>query len=165
MARKRMENPEIKNWEEVDTTLRKIREAEIEIAKITADMEKCIMDVKQKAEEDVSPLQTEIKKLELQIKEFVTLNRNELDGKSKIMTFGSVGFRHSTKLSVPKAVDKVIKQLRKLGMGDCVNVKETVNKDILKTYDENTIMMVGCSLKKEDTFWYETKQEEIPAAT
>lgn len=163
MARKRMENPEIKEWEEVDISLRKIREAQIEIAKINADMEKCIIDVKQKAEEAVFPLQTEIKKLELQIKEFVTLNRNELDGKSKAMTFGTVGFRKSTKIAIPKPVDKLIKQLRKLGMGDCVIVKETVDKNVLKSYDENTLIMVGCMLKTEDTFWYETKQEELPA--
>lgn len=161
MARKRMEEPSLKSWEEVDSTLKRIREAEIEMGRITADMEKYILDIKQKAEEQASPYKDEVKKLELQVKEFVSLNKDELKGKSREMTFGTVGFRMSTKLVLPKAADKLIKQLRKLGMGDCITIKESVNKDILKTYDEKTILMVGASLKKEDTFWYETKQEEL----
>ena len=40
-------------------------------------------------------------------------------------------------------VEKVIKTLKKYGMGDCITVKESVNKDILKTYDEKTILSVG----------------------
>lgn len=161
MARKRMEEPVLKSWDEVDSTLKKIREAEIEISKISADMEKCILDIKEKADEEAAPFRDEIKKLELQLKEYTTLNKDELKGKSREMTFGSVGFRLSTRLVLPKMVDKVIKQLRKSGMGDCVIVKESVNKEILKTYDEKTILMVGASLKKEDTFWYETKQEDL----
>lgn len=161
MARKRMEEPALKGWDEVDATLKQIREAELEISKISADMEKCIIDIKEDAEKKISPYKNEVKKLELQIKEFVTLNKDELKGKSREMTFGTVGFRMSTKLVLPKVVDKMIKQLKKLGMGDCVNVKESINKDILKTYDEKTILMIGASLKKEDTFWYETRQEEI----
>lgn len=161
MARKRMEEASLKSWDEVDSTLKQIREAELEMSRIAAGMEKCILDVKQKAEEEAAPFKDQIKKLELQVKEYVTLNKDELKGKSREMAFGTVGFRMSTKLVLPKAVEKVIKQLKKLGMGDCVTVKESVNKEILKTYDEKTILMVGASLKKEDTFWYETRQEEL----
>lgn len=161
MARKRMAEPDLGSWDEVDSTLKKIREAELELSRIAADMEKCILDVKQAAEEQAAPYRDEIKKLSLQVKEFVTLNKGELNGKSREMAFGTVGFRMSTRLVLPKTVDKVIRQLKKLGMGDCVTVKESVNKDILKTYDEKTILSVGASLKKEDAFWYETKQEDL----
>lgn len=156
-----MAEPSLKSWDEVNSTLRKIRDAEIALQQIEADMEKCVADVKEKAEEQSIPWRDEIKKLELQVKEYVTVNKDDLNGKSREMTFGSVGFRLSTKLQLPKAVDKVIKQLRKMGMGDCINIKETVNKDILKTYDEKTILLVGGTLKKEDAFWYETKREEL----
>lgn len=165
MARKRMEEPAIKSWEEADGVLKKIRDAEISLALITADMEKCINDVRQSAEEQAGPYKDEIKKLELQLKEFTTFNRGELKGKSRELAFGTVGFLMSTSLVLPKAVDGVIRTLKKLGMGDCINLKETVNKDVLKTYDEKTILMVGASLKKKDTFWYETKREELSEAT
>ena len=144
MSRKRMEEPALKSWEEVDSTLKQIREAEIELGRIAADAERCM-----------------IKRMELQLKEFTVTNKADLKGKTKEMAFGRVGFRMSTKLVLPKIVEPVIKQLRKNGMGDCIVTKESVNKEILKTYDENTILGVGGSLKKEDIFWYETKQEKI----
>ena len=37
MGRKRMEEPALKSWEEVDSTLKQIREAEIALSKISAD--------------------------------------------------------------------------------------------------------------------------------
>ena len=155
MARKRMEEPSLKSWDEVNAALKMIRDNEIELELIEADMGKKIADIKEQA----VPYRDDI--MELQVKEFVTLNKAELKGKSREMDFGKVGFRLSTKLMLPKQVEKVIKTLKKYGMGDCITVKESVNKDILKTYDEKTILSVGGTLKKEDTFWYETNREEL----
>lgn len=161
MGRKRMEEPELKSWEEVDRTLKDIRDAEIALTDISMAAEKRILNIKQRAEEDAQQYKDRIKKMELQIKEFSVTNKGDLKGKTMELPFGRVGFRMSTKLVLPKAIETVIKQLRKNGMGDCITTKESVNKEILKTYDENTILAVGGSLKKEDTFWYETKQEKI----
>lgn len=162
MARKRMEEPELRSWEEVDGALKSIREAEISLNDISTATEKRILELKQQAEEDAQQYKDRIKKMELQIKEFTTVHRDEmLPAKSKEMTFGQVGFRMSTKVILPKKLNQVIKKLKKLGMGDCIDTKETVNKDILKSYDEKTILEIGGTLKKADTFWYETKQEKI----
>lgn len=161
MARKRMEEPALKSWEEVDSTLKQIREAEIELGRIAADAERCMIDIRQQAEESAQPYKDRIKQMELQLKEFTVTNKADLKGKTMELSFGRVGFRMSTRLVLPKALETVIRQLRKNGMGDCIVTKESVNKEILKTYDETTILSVGASLKKEDTFWYETRQEKI----
>lgn len=159
--RKRMAEQELKDWEDVNRTLRLMRDAEIEVEKIEGDMNKCINDIKEDAEKRAQPYKDLIKKWELQLKEFVTLNKAELRGKSRALTFGSVGFRLSTKLKLPKDEGPVIKLLRKMAMGDCINVKESVNKEILKTYDEKTIALVGGTLSTSDTFWYETNRETL----
>lgn len=161
MARKRMEEPALKSWEEADSTLKQIREAEIELSRIAADAERCMIDIRQQAEDRAQPYKDRIKQMELQLKEFTVTNKADLKGKTREMAFGRVGFRMSTRLVLQKALEPVITALRKNGMGDCVVIKESVNKEILKTYDENTILSVGGSLKKEDTFWYETKQEKV----
>lgn len=161
MARKRMKEPALKSWEEVDNTLKQIREAEIELGRIAADAERCMIDIRQQAEESAQPYKDKIKQMELQLKEFTVTNKADLKGKTMELSFGRVGFRMSTRLVLPKAVETVIRQLRKNGMGDCIITKESVNKEILKAYDETTILSVGASLKKEDTFWYETRQEKI----
>lgn len=161
MARVRIEAPALKSWDEVDTVLKQIVQAELDIETIEAEMNKEMADIKEDAENRAKPHREEIKKLETLVKEFVTTNKLELDGKSKELDFGKTGFRFSTKLVLPKAIDKVIEALKKHQMFDCIIIKENVNKDILKTYDEDIILRVGGSLKKEDTFWYETKREKL----
>lgn len=161
MKRVRMEQPELKTWDDVNEALRLIAEARNEIAMMEAGMNVQIDTIKQAYEEKVQEYKKQIKQKELLIKEFTTDKRDQLDGKTKDLTFGKVGFRKSTKLQLPKALDKVIAALRKRGMEDCISVKETVNKDILKQYDEQRILEVGGSLKVEDAFWYETKQAEL----
>lgn len=163
MARIRMENAvsaELKSWDEVDETLHEIAEAEMEIEKITTDMNVKIHDLKQKADQKSKAAQEKIKTLEVQVKQFVEEHREDLKGKTMSLNHGQVGFRFSTKVITSKA-EKIIEKLKKFGMNDCINVKETINKEVLRKYEEEDILKVGASLKKEDTFWYETTRDVI----
>lgn len=47
MARKRMEDPSLKSWDEVNAALKLIRDNEIELELIEADMGKKIADIKE----------------------------------------------------------------------------------------------------------------------
>lgn len=165
MARKRIkEDPVFKSWEDVDTALKEIAEKEIALEEIEGDMNKQINGIKKSAGLEAKPLQDRIDKLGKDIKEFVTEHKEDLDGKTKALNFGKTGFRLSTTLSLPTAKDKlekIINKLRKRKMDDCIIVKESVNKDVLKKYDEDTIVEIGGTLKKTDTFWYETEREKI----
>lgn len=165
MARTKIkEAPVLKTWDDVDAALKEIAEKEIAIEEIEGDMNKQINGIKIASGLEAKPLQDRIDKLGKDVKEFVTEHKEELDGKSKVMNFGKTGFRLSTTLSLPTAKDKlekIISKLRKRKMDDCIIVKETVNKDVLKKYDEDTIVEIGGTLKKADTFWYETEREKI----
>lgn len=129
--------------------------------RMEADMNGKLADIKEAAEEEANPCRDLIKKYELLIKEFTAANKLELNGKSKEMVFGKVGFRLSTKIILPKAIEPVIEALKRNRMLDCIATKETVSKDILRTYSPETILLVGGSVKAEDTFWYETNREEL----
>lgn len=162
--RTRIETTTLKNWEEVNGALRQIAEAQNEISILESGMNLQIDAIKSAFAEKVQPYQAEVKKQEMLVKEFVTENRTDLKGKSKKMTFGTVGFRASTKLSLPKNLEKVIAALKKREMNDCITVRETVNKDVLKTYGTEDILAVGGKLKQEDTFWYDTQKEAVNEA-
>lgn len=76
--------------------------------------------------------------------------------------FGKVGFRLNSSVSVPtKKLYKIIENLRKFGMENCIKVTETVNKDILGTYSNADIAKVGAVKKVEDKFWCEADKEKI----
>lgn len=164
MARKRVTEPQLKSWEDVDVCLKALGDAENEISVITAEMNAAIAQAKKEAEERAAQFKETIKQNEGKIKEFTTIRKEELKGKSRQLTFGTVGFRQSTKLLLPSDTAEVILKLRENGMADCINVKESINKDTVKSYPEEDILRIGGYLQRSDTFWYETDKDTLAEA-
>lgn len=171
MARKRVvEVPSLHSWEDVNDALRQIAEAQIALGEIQSDMQKQILGAQKVAEEQSKPLNDNVAKLEREIKSFVTDHRDEM-GKTKsvVLTFGEVGFRLSTSVSLPRAKEKleeIIRRLKSRQMTDCIVVEEKVSKEALKKYGEDTVNAVGATWKQSDVFGYEVniaKLEQIKA--
>lgn len=171
MARKRVvEAPSLHSWEDVNDALRQIAEAQIALGEIQSDMQKQILGAQKVAEEQSKPLNDNVAKLEREIKSFVTDHRDEM-GKTKsvVLTFGEVGFRLSTSVSLPWAKEKleeIIRRLKSRQMTDCIVVEEKVSKEALKKYGEDTVNAVGATWKQSDVFGYEVniaKLEQIKA--
>ena len=171
MARKRVvEAPSLHSWEDVNDALRQIAEAQIALGEIQSDMQKQILGAQKVAEEQSKPINDNVTKLEREIKSFVTDHRDEM-GKTKsvVLTFGEVGFRLSTSVSLPRAKEKleeIIRRLKSRQMTDCIVVEEKVSKEALKKYGEDTVNAVGATWKQSDVFGYEVniaKLEQIKA--
>ena len=171
MARKRVvEAPSLHSWEDVNDALRQIAEAQIALGEIQSDMQKQILGAQKVAEEQSKPLNDNVAKLEREIKSFVTDHRDEMGKtKSMVLTFGEVGFRLSTSVSLPRAKEKLeelIRRLKSRQMTDCIVVEEKVSKEALKKYSEDTVNAVGATWKQSDVFGYEVniaKLEQIKA--
>lgn len=171
MARKRVvEAPSLHSWEDVNDALRQIAEAQIALGEIQSDMKKQILGAQKVAEEQSKPLNDNVAKLEREIKSFVTDHRDEMGKtKSMVLTFGEVGFRLSTSVSLPRAKEKleeIIRRLKSRQMTDCIVVEEKVSKEALKKYGEDTVNAVGATWKQSDVFGYEVniaKLEQIKA--
>ena len=171
MARKRVvDTPVLKTWEDVNDALRQLAEAQIALGDIESDMQKQIIGAQKVAEEQSKPIKDAQARLEREIKAFVTEHRDEM-GKAKTMTltFGEVGFRLSTAISLPRAKEKleeIIRRLKSRQMHDCIVVEEKISKDALKKYGEDTVNAVGATWKQSDVFGYEVniaKLEQIKA--
>lgn len=171
MARKRVvEAPSLHSWEDVNDALRQIAEAQIALGEIQSDMQKQILGAQKVAEEQSKPLNDNVAKLEREIESFVTDHRDEMGKtKSMVLTFGEVGFRLSTSVSLPRAKEKleeIIRRLKSRQMTDCIVVEEKVSKEALKKYGEDTVNAVGATWKQSDVFGYEVniaKLEQIKA--
>ena len=171
MARKRVvEAPSLHSWEDVNDALRQIAEAQIALGEIQSDMQKQILGAQKVAEEQSKPLNDSVAKLEREIKSFVTDHRDEMGkAKSMVLTFGEVGFRLSTSVSLPRAKEKleeIIRRLKSRQMTDCIVVEEKVSKEALKKYGEDTVNAVGATWKQSDVLGYEVniaKLEQIKA--
>ena len=163
MARKvKADVPELKSWDDVNKALKEIGECEIGIETLEADMNREINDAKAKAEKLGNPLKTAISVLEAQIKAFVEENKDDMEGRSKEMNFGTVGFRKSTRISYStKKTDEILEKLKKYNMLNCINVKESINKEALILYPVKEINKVGAKKIEEDNFYYEADRERI----
>jgi len=165
MVRKRIE-PELalKSWDDVDKVLKEILELEVQAEKLDGEMSVKIAKTKETYKGKIDPLKNVIKLKEKEVQEFVEENRDDMNGrKTKVLTHGNVGFRKSSKLSIPtKMVATIIQKLRLRKMDNCINVKETINKDELKKYPLEVIVELGCSIKQDDAFGYELNRDSIP---
>ncbi|MPM28220.1 hypothetical protein SDC9_74739 [bioreactor metagenome] len=166
MARKRIiEAPALKSWEDVDAALREIAEAELTLGDIEAEMNRQILGAKKVAEQQSKPHADRISKLEGDLKEFVTAHRDELGNvKTKPLNYGSVGFRLSTSVSLPKSKEKlneIIRKIKARKLKDCIVVEEKISKEALKKQGENIVIAVGAKWSQKDVFGYEVFKDKV----
>jgi phage host-nuclease inhibitor protein Gam len=153
----------LSSWEDVDKTMSELAAACRCIKEIEAEMNRQVDKIKDEASRLAKPYQNRVSELEHQICDFVTEHRAELKGKTRKLVFGSTGFRRSTKVHIPsKKMGDVILRCREFGMDDCITVKESVLKDVMRQrYSAEEISRTGASLKVADEFWYELNEETL----
>ena len=133
-------------------------------------MQKQVISAQKIAEEQSQPYKDSISRLGRDIKAFVTDHRAEMSGgKTMALTFGEVGFRLSTSISLPRAkekLDEIIRRLKARQMLDCIVTEEKVSKEALRKYGADTVEAVGAQWKQKDVFGYDlniAKLEQIKA--
>jgi len=154
--------PALHSWDDVDRALREMGECEIAVSTIQADMNIAITAAKEKATNLAAPMTKRVNALKALIQDFAEGAKGSLEGKSKALTFGKVGFRQSSRVSLPTMkIATIIANLKKFGMGDCIVTKESVSKEALEKYPDKDIVRVGASRKVEDKFFLEPDLEKL----
>lgn len=166
MARKKLNMITLHSWQECDDALRSIGENARDIAAIENVMNEQIAAAKAAAADKAAPLKEQTAELELALRDYAMTHRDDMDGhKSKQLTFGTVGFRRSTRITLPSAKEKVaaiVARLRAKGMTDCIVQPDAkVNKDALKKYGAEQVAEVGATLTVEDAFGYDINTERL----
>lgn len=161
MARKRLSGTQISTWDDVDNALKRIGELDRDLGMIEASANEQIDAIKAASKEDAAQLTTEKLGLEAGMKEFCEANRAEFSKvKSREMTFGSVGFRLSSRIVIKRIAD-TLQALHDFGLAQCIRVKEEADKEAMKALDSETLASVGAALKIENTFGYEIKAHNL----
>lgn len=164
MARKRIEGTQFETWEDVDRALKAIGEIDRELAIIEADQNETIDRAKAEAKAQAKPFQDRKAGLETAMKEFCEANRAEfLKQKTKRLTFGSVGFRLSSKVVIRKLGD-TLQALKDFKLLHCIRTREEPDKEAMKALDTETLAAVGAQLKSENVFGYEVDQAKLQEA-
>ena len=69
---------------------------------------------------------------------------------------GKIGYRLAESIKLVRTVEHVLAALHERKLVPAINVKETVNKDVLATYSDETIEAVGAKRVVKDLFYIET---------
>lgn len=161
MARKRMSATTLESWSDVDACLKAIAEVDRELAILETAQQEQIDAIKAATKTEAEPLQSKKAGLELSIQQYAEANRGEfIKAKTKELTFGSVGFRLSTRIVI-KNLGNTLQALKDFGLTGCIRIKEECDKEAMKNLPIETIHAVGATLKQEDAFGYEIKRELI----
>lgn len=168
MARQKVRGAiQLTSWAEVNDALRQLGENRRDLKAIENVMNERIATAKADADAKSASLMEENKQLELAIKEYSLQHRGDMgNAKSKVLTFGKVGFRITSKIQLPSAASKVeaiIKQLLESGKKECVVYPAPkIDKEALKKYSAQEIAEVGAKLVVEDVFGYEIDETALP---
>lgn len=161
MARKRLNGTTFETWDDVDHALKEIGEIDRDLALIEASQNETIDKIKADSKEKAAPLMDRKSGLELAMKEFCESNRSEFTRlKTRQLTFGSVGFRISTKVMIKKIAD-TLQALKDHGLTHCIRIREEPDKEVMKSLSSETLAEVGASLKTENAFGYEINLERL----
>jgi len=167
MARQKVRSAiRLTSWQEADDALRQIGENRRDLNAIENVMNEQIATAKANADAKARPLKESTAMLETALKEYAQEHRADMGkAKSKVLTFGKVGFRLSSRIKLPTGAAKVaaiIDKLLERGMQECVVYPPPkIDKDALKKYAPSEIAEVGASLEVEDTFGYEIDEEAL----
>jgi phage host-nuclease inhibitor protein Gam len=151
----------IRTWEEVDEALREIAQITGEIEAREAAFNRVVGELREELVQRTRPLAERREALERLIREFAERHRAEFGRRKSVeLNFGSLGFRHSTRLVVEN-VKAVVEALRARGMADYIVVKEDVDRQRLRRCDPGVLAELGVRLEDGETFWYEVRREKV----
>lgn len=109
-------------------------------------------------------LQNRVKALESEVKAYVDLHRAELDGKSRALNFGTVGYRVSSKLMLASSrVAEAIATLKVLGHTELIKTTETLDREALKRQPGDILQQVGAYIRTVDEFYFDVSSKEADA--
>lgn len=164
MARKPLTGTQFTTWDDVDQALKSIGEIDRDLAMIEADQNATIDEAKANAKAQAKPYHDRKTALELAMKEFCEANRSEFGKvKTKNLTFGSVGYRLSTKIIIKKLGD-TLQALKDFKLDHCIRTREEPDKEAMKALDTETLANLGAALKSENVFGYEVDQAKLQEA-
>lgn len=151
----------IENWDEVGILLKEMADCQVYVNRLEAKMNGEISDIKERYGKMSGESLEKIDSIRENILLFVAEHKKEFtDTKSREFTFGRVGLRKSTEI-ITRNVKAIMEALKAHGMQDCINVKESINKDVLKNYTDEKIESVGAKRRESERAYLEINLEKL----
>ncbi|HPA71679.1 MAG TPA: host-nuclease inhibitor Gam family protein [Spirochaetota bacterium] len=151
---------QIKSLEDANAALAEIGRLTLQIEAIDGKATEKIGKIKEDAAIKGKEARERIQDIETALSLYADYNKAELfqDRKSIPLTYGQIGFRMSTKVSIKRTT---LELLKKLFPGKGLRVKEEVDKEQLKDWPDEDLAQVDAAKVPQDTFFYEVNRDEV----
>lgn len=171
MARKkvRVDLVPVSSPDQADRHLAEIAEHQRIIDRQTVQLNEQIDRLKAEYAEALQPSRDYIARLEAGLNAWAETNKDALFGKARSLEldYGRLGYRKSTTLkTLPKVTWKaVLEALKRRKDKDGLRVKEEVDKEALREWEDGRLAKLGVERVTEDHFFYEVKEEVLAGST
>jgi phage host-nuclease inhibitor protein Gam len=155
------------SFTDVDNNLRLIALNQSFTKKKEAEMNKQMLEIQKRFEEDTREAREQVMAMEKDIELYCNEHRDEfVESKTITLNFGIVSFR----LTPPKLTtlrgftwDTVLALMKKLKLTDYIKISEGVDKEKLKTEitDAKDLATIGLQLAQSEQFYYEVNETPI----
>lgn len=148
---------QIASFEQADQAMKQLADLQFAISQAEQAAKDKIDEVKTDLAESVTPLQDKSKQLIRTLEVFSTANRMAFDKKqSRTLSFGTLGWRKSTSISIKKTTLGLIRTFMpgKKGLA-YINIKETVDRKALAKLTDERLAAVDAQRKEKEVFFAE----------
>lgn len=161
--------PILESFDQVDQAIREWYALDAEVEKIAVAQQDQINKIKSRFVGQAKDAIARKMRLEKDVQDFCEYYSDMFaKEKSKKLTFGTVGFRKSTRLVYLRGWDakRVLAKLKELGRFEFIKKTESVKRDEIKKaeLDAEAMRLFGCTIKHEDKFWFEPDKAAIANA-
>ncbi|EGJ49021.1 host-nuclease inhibitor Gam family protein [Desulfocurvibacter africanus] len=166
MARRKPKNVYlVRDLAEANAVLAEIAAVRRTLAGIEAELNTRIDQAKKLSEAAAAKHLERLQALESGLLAFAEYNKDELfqDRRTRELDFGALGYRKSSEIKpITKSTwEMVLGNLRDMGFSEAVRSKEEVDKDVLRTWPDGRLEIVGARRVEKDTFWFEVKEHKV----
>ncbi|MDI6804636.1 MAG: host-nuclease inhibitor Gam family protein [Bacteroidota bacterium] len=164
---KTIQKTTLTSFQDVDQNLRFIGLEKSFVSKREAQMNKLILDIQGKYEEETREARESIMALEKDIELYCSEHRDEfVESKTIALNYGLVSFRLSTPKLQPlrgNTWEVVLTIIKKLKLTRFIRVKEELDKDAIKSQypDSRDLAKFGLQLTQSEQFYYEVNETPI----
>lgn len=156
---------EIKNYEDVNLTLKRLAELSVALEKINGEVTLECNRIKESRASEVERINNEKKYLEQCITNFCEDNKGDFaEKRSKEFTFGTIGYKLTKSVTLPRIkekVEKLLVALKSYGCTKCIKYEETIDKDEIVELDDSTLAKLGIKRTIKDNFRIVPKIESL----
>lgn len=130
----------IGSWQDADQALALIAKLQHRLGRIRERADERIATIEERLGEESTELLSEIAELRQELEQFFKENSNGL--RSRTLPSGRIGLRLVSRLEI-KRPQNTLHRLAERGLGDCIRIRQEIDRQALTRLDQETLKSVG----------------------